>query len=90
MIDRNFVIKNENYETEKDLIPRLFDNEDYKLLENVDMYDILKIAGIFSSKGEARKNWKRTKQEIPKGYSEFRDIGKLHNQIFIFNPIKTK
>uniref|UniRef100_A0A6M3IKU5 Uncharacterized protein n=1 Tax=viral metagenome TaxID=1070528 RepID=A0A6M3IKU5_9ZZZZ len=89
MINKNFVIKNKYFETEKDLIPHLFCNEVYEILEDIDMYDILVIAGIFKSKGDARKNWKRTKKEISKGYSEYKDIGKLHNQIFIFNPIKT-
>ena len=89
MINKNFVIKNKYYETEKDLIHHLFDGEKYELLEDVDMYDVLKIAGIFRSKSEARKNWKRTGKEIPKGYNEFLNIGKLHNQIFIFNPVKT-
>jgi hypothetical protein len=89
MIDKNFVINNEFYEQEKDLIPYLFGDEPYELVSRVDMYDLLVRGGYFKSKGDARKNWTRTGRDIPNGYTEYRDIGKFHNQLFIFNPINT-
>jgi len=86
----NIVIKNEFYEREKDLIPGLFNGEEIVLVDSsLDMYDILKMCGLFSSKSEARKNWTRTGKEVPKGFSDFERIGKMKHRLTIFNPIKT-
>ena len=50
----------------------------------VDMFDLLVMLGAFSSKGQAKKNWKGVK-DIPFGWSEF-IIGKLKRQLCIWNP----
>jgi hypothetical protein len=52
-----------------------------------DMFDILVCSGIFPSKGQARKNWKKTDGEIPAGFSDFAKLGKLNCRITILNPI---
>lgn len=49
---------------------------------NATMFDVLAQAGIFSSKSDARKNWKGV-VEIPWGWSEF-TVGKLKHQVFIW------
>lgn len=85
----NIVINNKFNESEKDLIPILFNNE--KVLEvdeNFTIYDALILLNIFKSKSQARKNW--NKGIIEKGYQEFTQIGKLNKGIFIWNPINTK
>lgn len=48
--------------------------------------DALVKAGIFSSKGQARKNWKGP-VKIPEGWSAFERIGKLRHNIYILNPV---
>jgi len=59
-----------------------FGDEPVEYIEDgLDMYDVLVLAGIFSSKGQARKNWTRTDANIPKGFSDFRNIGKLHKRL---------
>lgn len=93
MIDKNFVIQNEKFEKNKDLLDSLFSDNDGNMPEiifvnePIDMYDILVQAGIFKSKSDAKKNWKRTGREIPKGFSDFQKIGKLNNRITIWLPI---
>lgn len=49
---------------------------------NVDMYDVLVACGLFKSKGEAKKNWKKSGKEIPNGITEFSNLGK-HRMISI-------
>lgn len=51
---------------------------------NVDMYDLLLKLGSFSSRNQAKKNWKGP-NEIPKGWSEF-TVGKLKRKLYIWNP----
>lgn len=53
-----------------------------------DMYDLLVMLEVFPSKAQARKNWKRSGQEIPYGYSDFEKIGKLSNRLTIFKPME--
>jgi hypothetical protein len=53
----------------------------------VDMYDLLVEAEVFPSKSQARKNWKKTGQDIPGGFSCFENIGKLKRCICVLNPI---
>jgi hypothetical protein len=54
----------------------------HRIPANSTMLDVLVIANIFSSKSEARKNW-RGPVEIPWGFSE-RLVGKMKAQITIF------
>jgi hypothetical protein len=66
----------------------LIDYYNYPEIGNkYDMYDILVLFKIFSSKSEARKNWERTGKEIPPGYNEFKNIGKQKKALYIWNPI---
>ena len=94
MIDKNYVVDNKYLERNRDLLKYLFSDFDNVLEEityidtTYDMYDILVNAGLFTSKGDAKKNWKRSGQEIPLGFSDFRDIGKLNNRLTIYNPMR--
>lgn len=88
----NFVIRNEYYEQEKDLIYGMFRRgiDEITYIDYPrDMYDLLVNAGIFTSRSKARSQWDGDK-DIPKGYSEFKKLGKYKKGIFIFNPIDTK
>lgn len=64
-----------------DLIPATF----VWLNKNQNILDALVIAGIFKSKGDARKNWKGP-VEIPNYYSGFENIGKAKSSIYFWNP----
>lgn len=83
----NFVILNDNFNP--DLISTLFNDEDIQSITNtsLDMFDILVMTGLFRSKSEARKNWKRTGKNIPEGFTDIKNIGKLHHRLTIWNPI---
>jgi hypothetical protein len=81
-LDINFIIDNGLNEPDD---TRLFGlTPAIHLPDTATMFDILATAGIFSSKSEARKNW-RGVVEIPKGFSQF-EVGKLKHQITILNP----
>jgi hypothetical protein len=88
----NFVIDNENFESNEGLVESLFDlneNERVQIVPSTfDMFDILVDTGLFRSKSEARKNWKRTGQDVPVGFTDLERIGKLKNRITIWNPVK--
>ena len=86
MKEFNVVIKNENLEKNKDLIPLIFGDEDIILIEGKDMFDILVMCNLFQSKGQARKNWTKTGKEIPQGFNDFEKLGKLNHRLTIFNP----
>ena len=49
------------------------------------IFDVLVLAGLFESKGQARKNWKGI-QNIPTGWTELQSLGKSKLSIFIWNP----
>lgn len=89
----NFVIDNENLKPNDDLIKGLFDLKSDDSMRIVpmeldfDMFDILVEIGLFRSKSEARKNWKRTGKNIPEGFTDIKNIGKLHHRLTIWNPI---
>lgn len=51
------------------------------------MFDILTQFGFFQSKSEARKNWKRTGQEIPDGFTDIENIGKMNRRLTILKPM---
>lgn len=93
MRDFNFVITNENYEKNKDLLGSLFGDRDGKIDPPVvevspteDMYDLLVRARVFPSRTIAKKQWTRTGREIPLGFSDLENLGKYHKRITIFNP----
>jgi hypothetical protein len=86
MIDKNFVVINKYYD--QDLLVLFFGGEDVSAVDqNTDMYDVLVMAGIFSSKSQARKNWTRTGKDIPAGFNHFEKIGRLHHSVCVWNPI---
>lgn len=61
-----------------------FCGEDVTFLESsADMYDVLVLVQIFTSKSQARKSGRD--KEIPKGFTEL-TVGKLKKKIYIFNP----
>jgi len=93
MKDINIVVENEHLEGNRDLLMTLFAQwTDKKLPEitfvspDMDMYDILVLVDLFQSKGEAKKNWKRTGQSVPEGFSDFERVGKRKNRLTIWNP----
>ena len=84
----NFIIVNENFESNKDLVDLLFSDEDIQTLStNADMFDILVLTGLFRSKSEARKNWNRTGKDIPDGFTDIERIGKLKHRLTIWKPM---
>lgn len=84
----NIIINNEHLVPNKDLIKPLFGDEDTVIIPNVDMFDILTACEIFKSKGQARKNWKKTGQDVPPGFTDITGIGKLNKRLTIWNPIE--
>lgn len=68
---------------------RLFGLTDPKRLpESATMFDVLVAAGIFKSKGDARKNWKGD-SAIPSGLSSF-EVGKMKKEIWILKVTSEK
>ena len=51
-----------------------------------DMFDFLLMLGLFKSRGQARKNWKNTGAEIPRGWTEFNGLGKFRKSLCIWHP----
>ena len=81
----NIVIENEHWS--QDLETVLFAGEPTQHInEPFDMFDLLVLAGIFTSKKQARKNWTMTGQEIPLGFNQF-TVGKKRKDIWIWKPI---
>ena len=91
-MDINIVIVNPHHDKkmEEALFRKTDDDLFYYFVEEpgFDMFDILVRIGMFPSKNQARKNWKRTDKEIPAGWSEFKNCGKLNHTIYIWNPIE--
>lgn len=83
----NIVVRNENLrETDVQLF---FGDEDVLFVDTgLDMFDVLVMCGFFQSKSEARRNWKRTEQSIPDGFTDIEGIGKLKRRLTIFNAMK--
>lgn len=84
-IDKNFIVQNGNVlDGDKEA---LFGDEPVEFIPpSTTMFDILVVSGIFPSKSQARKNWTRTGETIPDGFSSFERIGKLKHRIHIWNP----
>ena len=83
MEEFNFIIANGN-EHESDA--RIFFQEEniIRLLDNATMLDVAMAAGIFTSRGQAKKaGWAKP---IPPGFSQL-EAGKLKAWICILNPI---
>lgn len=81
----NYIVKNDKYRDGDDIL--FFDGEEVCFIDdNKDMYDILVMAGLFKSKNQAKNNWTRTGKEIPKGFNDYMNIGKLNKRLTVFNP----
>ena len=84
-INSNFIIEN-GFTQPGD--QGLFGSEHVELVgANLDMFDLLVMAKLFTSKSEARNNWKKTGKDIPWGWTHIDDIGKAHSEIAILRPI---
>lgn len=83
----NFTIKNQYWAEVADLEPALFGEPVEYLAPDADMYDVLVKAGVFISKGQARKNWKQTGAEIPEGFALY-TVGKQRKTLAVWLPIK--
>lgn len=83
MIDTNFIVDNEfRLGDEAELF---FDGERIILVPSgITMFEILVLAGIFPSMGQAKKNWKG-ERDVPTGFSQIL-VGKLRNRITILQP----
>lgn len=92
----NFIVRNDKLRRNQDLIPNLF-GEEFEgqvrtdpiifVSKEADMYDILLLTGIFTTRSNAKRDWKRTGKEIPKGFSYFQKIGKRNARLVIWKPI---
>jgi hypothetical protein len=83
-IDKNYVVVNEHFKRNDAEV--FFPGERVIYIAGAfTMWDILHHAGLFGSKGQARKNWKRTGAEIPEGFSHFDHIGKRNSELAILN-----
>jgi hypothetical protein len=50
------------------------------------MFDLLVILGVFKSRGQARKNWRKTGRDIPPGWTQLDRLGKYRKELCIWNP----
>lgn len=82
----NYILVNEH--RDGDLEDSLFGEPVEHLEPNLDMYDVLVRAGVFSSKGQARKNWKQTGPSVPPGFNMW-TVGKTRKILAIWLPIST-
>jgi len=81
----NFIVVNGHNEMGDAIL--FFDGEDINFITpKTSMLDILVALGIFKSKGQARKNWKRTGVTVPDGFTDLKKVGKLNKRITLFNP----
>jgi len=82
----NFIVSNGNQKIEDEEL--FFGIEKVSYISDIyNMSDVLVDCGVFKSKSQARKNWKKSGMRIPEGFSEFKNIGKLRKSITILNPI---
>jgi hypothetical protein len=80
----NFVIVNRHWDPS--LEEPLFGEPVQRLEATVDIYDVLVAAGVFSSRSQARKNWKQTGPEVPEGFSMW-CVGKTRKLVTLWLPM---
>lgn len=51
------------------------------------MFDILILCGIFTSRSQAKKNWKYEPMILDE-WNEYLNIGKFNKNIYIYKPIE--
>ena len=83
MADFLFAPKEANKEDVENFLQPKQNETVLELKPEHNLLDLLVICGIFSSKSEAKRNWKG-EVKIKSGYSEFRRLGKHRHNIFIF------
>ncbi len=87
MTDFNYIINASLMdELDKQILRKSIFNETEEIKElegNVTIYDILVDCGLFSSKKEAKRNWKRG--PIQKGFNDFTDLGKRWHRLTIMS-----
>jgi hypothetical protein len=85
----NIVIKNDAWNA--DLEHRLFHGENINHIpansQHIDLFDMLVMLDIFTSRGQAKKSWNREGgPDWPPGFHDW-FIGKKKTRITIWNPI---
>ncbi len=81
-MEHNFVMGQVNI---KDVDTLFGGDQDITTLVNkVDMFDILVMADIFTSKSQAHKNWTRTGRDVPDGFTDIQNIGKFNQRLTIW------
>ncbi len=87
--EHNFIVRNEYFQGDTD-INIWFKGESFKILDDsMDMWDVLVLAGIFTSRGQAKKDKRWGQQRaIPDGYTELLEVGKKRVNIFVVKPMK--
>lgn len=87
MRPEDFVIWSDYLEDLSGLSNALFGDEPPEIIhEGATMADILRAAGVFESKSQARKNY-RLSMDIPFGFSEHGPFGKLRRRVFVWYPV---
>lgn len=84
----NYLIDNGNLRGDESAV--FFDGEPCTILPaSTTMPDILVLAGVFPSKGQARKdpNWPNA---VPMGWTDYQGIGRSKKRITILKPITPK
>lgn len=93
---QNFIVRTPDYVEDEGLERDLFGDWGFRercyLAPTADMFDLLVAGFVFTSKSQARKNWRQTGQEIPPGFSQYEigqnrwpHYGKLLFQVW--NPV---
>ena len=74
-----------SFVTERDIDLLFGRSQAIHKFDTTTIFDVLVLAGLFESKGQARKNWKGI-QTIPSGWTELHGLGKSKLSIFLWNP----
>ena len=83
--DKNFVFRN-SFFLESDIDLFFGGEECIDLVGTESIHDLLVLCGVFTSKSQSRKMWKRG--ELMPGWNDFDNIGKLHNRLCVFIPME--
>ena len=90
-LDANFVIKNEHWDQRmEDLLFQAAEGPKDPITyiqDDTDMFNLLVTMGVFTSRGECRRNWKKTAQRIPDGFTFLQKLGKKNVQFAVWRPI---
>lgn len=89
----NIIVVNENFEDNKSCVAAFFEpmapGEKIEFVNEVpDLFDLLVKLGLFPSKGQARKNWKRG--PLLPGFNYWRRLGRFNKEIAVWIPVEFK